>query len=71
MNWIELRPILREQFGHRFYFYNDVYKTGNRRVKISCYSISRQEMYDFIKNLDVSIDINFYKSYYLTIHYKK
>jgi hypothetical protein len=71
MNWIELRPILRERFGpHSFYFYNDIYKTKNRRIKISCYSI-RQEMYDFIKSLDVSIDVNFYKSYYLTIHYKK
>jgi hypothetical protein len=71
MNWIELRPILRERFGpHRFYFYNDIYKTGNRRVKISCYSI-RREMYNFIKSLDVNINVKFYKDYYITIHYEK
>jgi hypothetical protein len=71
MNWIELRPILRERFGpHSFYFYNDIYKTGNRRVKISCYSI-RREMYNFIKSLNVNINVKFYKNYYITIHYEK
>jgi hypothetical protein len=74
MNWIELRPILREQFGHTFHFYNDKYKSGNRRVKIRCYSMGdkrKQEMYDLIKNLDVNIDVNFYKNHNITIHYKK
>jgi hypothetical protein len=70
MNWIELRPLLREKFGHTFYFYNDMYKSGNRRVKISCYQI-RQEVYDFIKSLDMNLDVNFYRSNYITIHYKK
>jgi hypothetical protein len=70
MNWIELRPLLREKFGNMFYFYNDGYKSGNRRVKISC-SYCRQEMYDFIKSLDVNLDINLYKTNYITIHYNK
>ena len=68
MNWIELRPILRKHFGNSFSFYNDEYQSGIRRIKISCYC-DRQKMYDFIKNLDMNIDINFYETY-LTIHYK-
>jgi hypothetical protein len=74
MNWIELRPLLREQFGNVFHFYNDIYKSGNRRVKISCYSMNntrRQEMYNFIKSLNVNINVKFYKNYYITIHYEK
>lgn len=34
IDWKELRPVLRESFGKDFYFYNDKYKSGKRRIKI-------------------------------------
>jgi hypothetical protein len=70
MNWFELRPLLREKFGRDFYFYNDAYRTGNRRIKISSYSL-RSEMLKFIKSISPNLDAKLYQNHYLTIHYKK
>ena len=69
MNWIQLRPILRDRFGNGFYFYNDGYRSGNRRVKICSYK-NRSEIFNFIKKITPELDVKFYKLDSLTIHYK-
>ena len=76
MNWTELRPVLREKFGRDFYFYNDVYRSGVRRIKIG--STNPDEICDFIKVLCPELDTKIYKSQYrgsgirtrVTIHYR-
>jgi hypothetical protein len=69
MTWIELRPKLQEQFGRTFSFYNDKYKSGKRRIKIS-YGYP-QNMIDYIKEIAPELDTKHYRTYTLTIHYNK
>jgi hypothetical protein len=76
MNWTELRPVLREKFGKDFTFYNDVYRSGTRRIKIDC--VNPYEICIFIKELCPELDAKIYKSQYrgsgirtrVTIHYR-
>jgi hypothetical protein len=69
MNWIELRPKLQEQFGRTFSFYNDKYKSGIRRIKIS-YAYP-QNIIDYVKTIAPELDTKHYGTYTLTIHYNK
>jgi hypothetical protein len=58
MNWTELRPKLRKEFGNQFGFFNDKYRSGTRRVKI--YGVSQDELKKFILKQDVSLNVNDY-----------
>ena len=69
MNWFELRPLLREKFGSDFGFYNDVYRSGIRRIKIV--NADRKEMINFIKEVAPNLNVNYYGNFYITIHYDK
>ena len=81
MIWSELRVKLREKFGNEFTFYNDKYRSGKRRIKISCNRVNRDEMKQFILEQNSSLDVNEYDSLYrscgfhickcLTIHYSE
>ena len=75
MNWNTLRPLLRQEFGKNFMFYNDLYKSGTRRIKIR--SNSTEEIYNFIKNASPELNVNIYEEWVwgnvfnsVTIHYK-
>jgi len=77
MNWKELRPLLREKFGHNFFFYNDLYKSGTRRIKICTQNST--DMCFFIKCLNPELDVKLYESQCkwgggirtrVTIHYR-
>lgn len=73
MNWKELRPMLRKKFGNDFYFYNDLYRSGIRRIKICTSKFS--DMYSYIKCLDPKIDVNLFNNHEttetsVTIHYR-
>jgi len=75
MNWKTLRPILREKFGQEFTFYNDLYKSGTRRIKIRV--TNAVEIFNYIKSLDPKLDVNLYettswgyKHTRVTIHYR-
>jgi len=75
MNWKTLRPLLRQNFGQNFMFYNDLYKSGTRRIKIR--SNSTEEIYKFIKNAHPELNVNIYEEWVwgnvfnsVTIHYK-
>jgi hypothetical protein len=77
MNWTELRPVLREKFGKDFTFYNDVYRSGTRRIKICC--LNPSDMCFFIKCLDPKLDVKLFESITnwgggkrlrVTIHYR-
>ncbi len=57
MNWTELRPKLREQYGNRFGFYNDKYRSGIRRIKIRCNGIDGDEMKQFILEQDPTLNV--------------
>ena len=59
MNWTELRPLLRIKFGKDFGFYNDLYKSGTRRIKI--YTHNPEGIYSYIKGLNLQLDVNYYK----------
>ena len=70
MNWIELRPVLREKFGSEFNFYNDKYRSGVRRIKICCSNPS--DMCSYIKRLCPELDVKLFGSIMgvnVTIHY--
>jgi len=69
MNWNELRPKLREKFKNNFTFYNDMYRSGTRRIKISCNVSKRSEIKQFILEQDPTLNVSEYELYYLTIHY--
>jgi hypothetical protein len=45
MNWKKLRPILRQKFDN-FHFYNDLYRSGTRRIKIC--TRNKEEMLNFL-----------------------
>lgn len=75
MNWNTLRPLLRQEFGKNFMFYNDLYKSGTRRIKIR--SNSTEEIYNFIKNISPELNVNIYQEEVwtnlftsVTIHYR-
>lgn len=69
MTWTKLRPILREQFGNSFSFYNDKYKSGKRRIKINMGDT--QNLIGYIKEIAPELDVKRYKMYTTTIHYNK
>ena len=58
MNWTELRPLLRKQYGDRIGFFNDKHRSGKRRVKI--YGVDPNEMKQFIREQDSSLEVNDY-----------
>jgi hypothetical protein len=75
MNWKTLRPVLRNKFGENFEFYNDLYKSGTRRIKIRV--INAVEVFNYIKSLDPTLDVKLYKTVSygykctrVTIHYR-
>ena len=75
MNWKTLRPALREKFGKDFAFYNDLYKSGTRRIKIRVNNAV--EVLNYIKSLDPKLDAKLYyttsygyKCTRVTIHYR-
>jgi len=75
MNWKELRPILRQEFGTDFTFYNDQYKSGTRRIKIRTSKFNT--IFTFIKNKFPELDVKLYKENIwgaaytrITIHYR-
>ena len=74
MNWKELRPVLRKKFGENFGFYNDLYKSGTRRIKIETSNPS--DMCFYIKALSPELDVKLYNGTTgkgrakVTIHYK-
>ena len=75
MNWKELRPLLRLEFGNEFSFYNDLYKSGIRRIKI--HTSTPNEMLAFIKTLSPELDTKLFigdsawsRSQKVTIHYR-
>ena len=69
MTWTELRPKLQEQFGRTFSFYNDRYKSGKRRIKIS-YGYP-QNIIAYIKQIAPELDVKQYTYTDVTIHYNK
>jgi hypothetical protein len=75
MNWKTLRPLLRQEFGQNFGFYNDLYKSGTRRIKIRTHNV--EDIYNFIKNISPELNLNIYnETVYnhnfnsITIHYR-
>jgi hypothetical protein len=58
MNWKELRPVLRKEFGRDFYFYNDQYKSGTRRIKIR--TMEPQTMVEFLNTNYPELDAKIY-----------
>ena len=75
MNWNALRPLLRQEFSKNFMFYNDLYKSGTRRIKIRTHNI--EGIYNFIKNISPELNLNIYQEEVwgnrfnsITIHYK-
>ena len=58
MNWTELRPLLRKQYGDKFNFFNDKYRSGKRRVKI--YGVDPNEMKQFIHEQDPNLNVSDY-----------
>jgi hypothetical protein len=69
MTWTKLRPMLREQFGNSFSFFNDKYKSGKRRIKIGVGDT--QDVIGYIKSIAPELDVKQYKMYTITIHYNK
>lgn len=57
MNWNELRPKLRKKFKNNFTFYNDMYRSGTRRIKICCNRVKANEMKQFILEQDSTLDV--------------
>ncbi len=57
MNWTELRPKLRAEFKDNFTFYNDTYKSGNKRVKICCNVLDANVVKAFILEQDSELDV--------------
>lgn len=57
MNWTQLRPLLREQYGNKFGFYNDKYRSGKRRIKIRCNGVNQSVMKQFILEQDSSLEM--------------
>lgn len=74
MNWKELRPLLRERFGRDFHFYNDMYRSGTRRIKICTKEPSKIVKYIRNKfpelNVNLYVEDNIFKRTRVTIHYK-
>ena len=77
MNWKTLRPLLRQEFGQNFGFYNDLYKSGTRRIKIRTDIKDVYTVFNYIKNTCPELDVNIYeKNVFLysfnsiTIHYR-
>ena len=60
MNWTQLRPKLREQYGNKFGFYNDKYRSGKRRIKIRYNGVDSNELKQFILKQDPNLDVNDY-----------
>ena len=69
MTWAKLRPKLRGQFGNYFSFYNDKYRSGKRRIKIS--TAYPQDMITYVKQISPELDIKQWNTYSITIHYNK
>jgi hypothetical protein len=74
MTWTELRPKLRGQFGNNFSFYNDKYKSGKRRIKIS--TSHPHKFISYIKEIAPELDVKVWIPYpgavlLVTIHYNK
>ena len=73
MNWKTLRPILRQNFSD-FYFYNDLYKSGTRRIKIC--TQNHMEILNFIKLISPILDVKLFQDggyrtdIRVTIHYR-
>ena len=77
MNWKTLRPLLRQNFGQNFGFYNDLYKSGTRRIKIRTDIKDVDKIFNFIKNISPELNVNIYEETVflytfnsITIHYK-
>jgi hypothetical protein len=77
MNWKTLRPLLRQNFGQNFMFYNDLYKSGTRRIKIRTDIKEVDKIFNFIKNISPELNVNIYEETVflytfnsITIHYK-
>jgi hypothetical protein len=78
MNWTELRPKLREQYGDKISFFNDKYRSGTRRIKI--YGVDPNKIKRFIRKQDSNLIVNDYdwKQYWscsitkcVTIHFSE
>jgi hypothetical protein len=77
MNWKTLRPLLRQEFGQNFGFYNDLYKSGTRRIKIRTDKQDVDKIFNYIKNTCPELNVNIYKEVVflhgfnsITIHYR-
>ncbi len=76
MNWKTLRPLLRQEFGQNFGFYNDLYKSGTRRIKIRTDKQDVDKIFNYIKNISPELNVNIYEETVflhtfnsITIHY--
>jgi hypothetical protein len=58
MNWTELRPLLRKQYGDKINFFNDKYRSGTRRIKI--YGVDPNKIKRFIRKQDSNLIVNDY-----------
>jgi len=77
MNWKTLRPLLRQEFGQNFGFYNDLYKSGTRRIKIRTDIKDVDKIFNYIKTTCPELNCNIYneETYMvnynsITIHYR-
>jgi hypothetical protein len=77
MNWKTLRPLLRQEFGQNFGFYNDLYKSGNRRIKIRTDIKDVDKIFNYIKSICPELNVNIYEETVflhnfnsITIHYR-
>lgn len=77
MNWKTLRPLLRQEFGQNFGFYNDLYKSGTRRIKIRTDKQDVDKVFNYIKNTCPELNVNIYEENVflysfnsITIHYR-
>jgi hypothetical protein len=77
MNWKTLRPLLRQEFGQNFGFYNDLYKSGTRRIKIRTDKQDVDKVFNYIKNTCPELNVNIYEEVVflhgfnsITIHYR-
>jgi len=74
MNWKKLRPILRQKFDN-FHFYNDLYRSGTRRIKIC--TRDQDKIFNFIKSIAPELDAKLFETEVygnrvtrVTIHYR-
>ena len=77
MNWKTLRPLLRQEFGQNFGFYNDLYKSGTRRIKIRTDKQDVDKIFNYINSICPELNVNIYEETVflhnfnsITIHYR-